>query len=172
MAHRSKSKTANNVLSRRKIQWGVGAALLLVVTMFGSWWWFRPPAIGYANLKYVQLLHTAVSSRNPEWVSGVRRALEHRKSHGEISEAEFQALSGIVAVAEAQRWDEAEAECIRLEKAQAYRRRSDRPEDDEAHEHGPRAVAPPAVASVPQNPQSAAFANRRRLPRVPHPPTR
>ena len=87
-------------------------------------WWMRPPAIEFDNLKYVQLLTTAVSSRSPEWLGKVEQAVQLRHQAGEMSDVELKSLARIIQIAEAGDWATADLECFALAEAQLNRRRS------------------------------------------------
>ena len=109
-------------------------ALLCGVAILAYRWWMRPPALEYDNLRYIQLLTTAVSARNPEWLAGVSTAVEQRHSAGEMSIAELESLREIIGIAEAGEWARADEECYALAAAQLSRRRAP-PEDDHGHLH-------------------------------------
>jgi predicted negative regulator of RcsB-dependent stress response len=114
------------------------AAGVLAVAVWQSWgWWLRPPAVEFDNLKYIQLLSTAVSARNPEWLEKVRSAVDTRHSAGELSDRELAAFERILATAQAGEWQRAERDCYDFAKAQLSRRRSQPPGDDHEHEHQP-----------------------------------
>jgi hypothetical protein len=113
--------------SRRKLLLVCGLALAAAGGAWAYWWWRRPPAVEYDNLKYIQLLSTALSARNAEWLEKVEQAIEQRFSGGELSAAERQALQQIIHRARSGEWSQAERECYRLAEAQLSRRRSKPP---------------------------------------------
>lgn len=103
----------------------------------GVWvfrWWARPPAIEFDNLKYIQLLTTAVSSRNEDQVSKVSFAVEERHRAGKMSETELGHFRRIIGLADSGDWTTADRECFTFAEAQLHRRRSLPP--TETHEHG------------------------------------
>ncbi len=81
------------------------------------------PAIQTANLRYVQMLRTAVSSRKPDQVDQVVEACQRQLQSGAIRPDEVAALTEIAATAREGRWDEAEQACFRLEEGQQWRSR-------------------------------------------------
>ncbi len=105
----------------------------VVLTVFVVRWWNRPPALEFDNLKYIQLLTTAVSARDEEWLDGVTRAIELRHQSGQMSDEEREALHGVIAQAESGEWERADRECYELAVAQLSRRRS--PPDEAGHAH-------------------------------------
>lgn len=96
-------------------------------------WWSRPPAIEFDNLRYVQLLTTAVSARSPDWLGKVEQAVQSRHRDGAMSERELESLSRIIAMADAGDWSTADRECFALAEAQLNRRRNRPAEHDHAH---------------------------------------
>jgi hypothetical protein len=116
-----------------------GIIVAAAVVAAGAWqlhhWWNRPPAVEFDNLKYIQLLTTAVSARNTDWIEKVERAVEDRHSRGEMSDRELQAFRRILAMAAAHEWKRAEVDCYRLAQAQLSRRRTRPPTSSREHEH-------------------------------------
>lgn len=111
------------VCMSRHVALGAGAALLLV----GIWlvsWWRTPPAVEFDNLKYIQLLRTAVSARNPEWLGKVASAVDQRLASGEMSSSEHAHFASLIGMAQGGAWKEADIACFRFEEAQLGRRRS------------------------------------------------
>ena len=108
---------------------GGGFVLLLV----GIWlvsWWRTPPAVEFDNLKYIQLLRTAVSARNPEWLGKVASAVDQRLASGTMSSSEHAHFASLIAMARGGEWKEADVACFRFEEAQLGRRRSRPPSVD------------------------------------------
>ena len=95
-----------------------GIALWLVVVGCG-----RPPVVETPNLKLVASLRTACSARNPEWLTGVEKAIDERKAAGELSQAAHEHFKSLIDQARAGEWDAAERACLEFERAQANRRR-------------------------------------------------
>ena len=92
----------------------------------GVWvasWWFRPPVVSIANLKYIQLVRTACSSRRIDYVDGVRRSLENQKQLQQLSELEWRHFDQILRDASAGKWERAERAASDLEFAQMNRYR-------------------------------------------------
>lgn len=104
--------------------------VLLVVAIVGLVqlyrWWHQPPAVEIDNLKYIQLLRTAVSSEKPAYVDGVERALNLRHQDGQLSDAELTHFQSIIAVARGGEWQDAHRMAVDFEIAQSDRRRSRR----------------------------------------------
>jgi hypothetical protein len=110
--------------------WGTGFVLLLVGIFWLASWWRFPPAVEFDNLKYIQLLRTAVSARNPEWLAKVSSAVDHRLAAGEMSSSEHAHFASLIAMARGGAWKEADVACFRFEEAQLGRRRSRPPSAD------------------------------------------
>lgn len=111
----------------------VGLVAAVAVGILVYRWWNRPPALEYDNLRYIQLLATAVSARNPQWLERVDDAVQQRRAEGQMSDAEFDSLQQIIAMAEGGAWEQADRECFDLAAAQLNRRRS--PPDESGHSH-------------------------------------
>lgn len=126
----------------------VAAAALVVGLWSAASWWNRPPAVEFDNLKYIQLLTTAVSAQNAEWLAKVDQAVKQRHESGEMSDRELEAFRRIFSAATAENWKEAELACDRLARAQLSRRRARPPEaDDHNHEHSHARPAARLVAN-------------------------
>ncbi|RLS57250.1 MAG: hypothetical protein DWH91_04810 [Planctomycetota bacterium] len=97
-------------------------------------WWQYPPAVQYDNLKYIQLLRTAVSSKRSDWVKKVEGVIHDRFDSGKLSERERAHFNEVIALADAEQWDAAHRMCYRFEEAQLNRRRSS-PPSPELHVH-------------------------------------
>jgi hypothetical protein len=116
------------------------AAKTLVVMFIGIglyWlvgWWQYPPAVEYDNLKYIQLLRTAVSSKRSDWVEKVEGVVHDRFDSGKLSERERVHFDEVIALADAKQWDAANRACFDFEAAQLNRRRKLPPSPD-AHSH-------------------------------------
>jgi hypothetical protein len=98
-------------------------------------WWSRPPAVEFDNLKYIQLLSTAISSRNSEWVEKVELAVDERRSAQQMSDAEHAHFEGLIAHARGGNWELADRECFAFAEAQLSRRRSRTADSDDDHDH-------------------------------------
>lgn len=118
---------------RQKIALLVGVPAVVVCAVLVYRWSTRPPAIEFDNLKYLQLLTTAVSARSPDWLAKVEEAVESRHRAGAMSERELASMSRIIAIATAGDWATADRECFALAEAQLGRRRIQ--PADHAHEH-------------------------------------
>jgi len=99
-------------------------------------WWQYPPAVEYDNLKYIQLLRTAVSSKRPDWVEKVKGVVHDRFDSGELSGRELGHFDKVISLADAEQWDAAHRLCFHFEEAQLNRRRSLPPSADlHSHDH-------------------------------------
>lgn len=103
--------------------WAAVAVLLIVGLWFYSRWG-RPPAVEFDNLRYVQLLRTAVSARNADWLAKVDSAVDQRLASGDMSSTEHAHFRSLIAMAREGAWKEADIACFRFEEAQLGRRRS------------------------------------------------
>lgn len=108
---------------RRWVAAGACAGLLLAGSLYAVWLWSRPPVVARDNLRYIQLLRTACSSRRPEYVEGVEKSLQHQRSQQQISDPEWNHFVRILADAKAGRWERAERATTALEAAQLSRAR-------------------------------------------------
>lgn len=98
-------------------------------------WWDRPPAVEYDNLKYIQLMSTAVSSRNEDWLNRVELAVQKRHAAAEMSDRELAHFLSVIETARADDWKTADRQCFDFAEAQLYRRRS-KAASVEHHHHG------------------------------------
>ncbi len=113
-------------------------AVLMVIAGFAWWiysWYTRPPVIETANLKYIQLLMTAVSSKQPESVARVGQSIQQRFDSGEMSLSEKQSLERIIAMTTAGKWNEAYQACFRLAEGQLNRTRKPNSQSGHSHSH-------------------------------------
>lgn len=62
-------------------------------------YWTRPPAVEFGNLRYIQLLWTAVSSRDADRLDRVEAALHRRRESEEMSDRELAHFLEVIAVA-------------------------------------------------------------------------
>jgi hypothetical protein len=117
--------------------WFLAVVATVVVGRYLHGWWTQPPAVEFDNLKYVQLLRTAVSARNSNWLAGVEKAVELRAAEGKLSDPEREHFGHVVALARDDRWDDADRAAYEFEAAQLSRRRSFPPGGDfhAHHEH-------------------------------------
>lgn len=112
-----------------------GSIVVVVVAIVVVRWWAQPPAVEFDNLKYIQLLTTAVSARNDDWLTKVDNAVAERHEHGEMSDGELTAFREIIGTARDGNWEQADRDCYALAEAQLSRRRSKPPSNDHGHEH-------------------------------------
>ena len=78
----------------------------------------REPEVAEKNRDLVVSLVTAVSAQNVDWLEKNAQLIEKKRSAGEISDAEYQSFSKIVAQARAGDWKTAETEAYALREAQ------------------------------------------------------
>ena len=88
------------------------AAALLIVGCGG------PPQVAPANRRLIDGLRTATSSEQIQWVEESAKLLDEAKHKGTVSEQEYAEFETIIRLAREGKWDEAEAQAIRLGKAQ------------------------------------------------------
>lgn len=84
-----------------------------------------PPQVSPGNFRLISALRTATSSKQIDWVEESAKQLEEEKSRGRVSDAEYAAFESIILLARQRKWKEAEAETIRLGKAQQADRSGD-----------------------------------------------
>jgi len=95
----------------------------------------RPPAVEFDNLKYIQFLRTAVSSRNLEMLEKVESAIERRHEDEQMSDAELEHFQTIIAVARDGKWADADKQAFAFEEGQLSRSRSRPASAGHEHEH-------------------------------------
>lgn len=105
------------------IRIGIIGLLLLAATIWFFLWWNRPPAVQHDNLRYIQLLRTAVSSRSADQLGKVEAVLEKRRSTGLLSESEHEHFLRIINRAEQGEWTDADVMTRDFEVAQLSRTR-------------------------------------------------
>ena len=110
-------------IDRRTKIGATGILLTLVVLGWLLHWWRTPPVVQYDNLKYIQLLRTAVSSRNREHVRRVEQAVDRQLVDGHLSEAERRHFARIITMTRDGQWDQADRLSFDFEAAQLNRRR-------------------------------------------------
>jgi hypothetical protein len=107
-------------------------AVALIWQLIG--WWNRAPAVEYDNLKYIQLLSTAVSSRKIEMVGKVEIAIRHRHAESEMSDKELAHFEQILKTVRAGQWEEADRMTYDFAAAQLSRKRLT-PDSHAGHDH-------------------------------------
>lgn len=110
----------------KKSRWlGIACCIFLgtATLITGIAYWSRPPVVASENLKFIQLLRTACSSRKPEHVAGVERALRLRRQETQLNDAEWNHFAEILTIAKKGDWERADAACQRFEQSQSGRRR-------------------------------------------------
>ena len=117
------SKSDPTLNPQSLIRFGVGSLLLIVGLVWFIQWWRYPPVVETENLKYIQLLRTAVSSERPDMLAKVKEAIQHRFDEGEMSKTERDHFDRIIRLAEAKDWKTAHETCFRFEESQLSRRR-------------------------------------------------
>lgn len=120
---------------------GVLAVLAGLLVVAAVWqmlaWWMRPAAVEFDNLKYIQLLTTAVSSRDAGMVDRVELAILDRRQNGKMSDRESSEFDAIIELAREADWETADRACYALAEAQLNRRRKAPPSaDGHDHDHG------------------------------------
>lgn len=102
---------------------GIASVLIVVGAIWFVQWWRYPPVVGTENLKYIQLLRTAISSERTDWVEKVKKAVQSRYDEGEMSSKELAHFHRIFQLADAKEWKTAHQVCFRFEESQLNRRR-------------------------------------------------
>jgi hypothetical protein len=77
-----------------------------------------PPHVSPGNYRLVNALRTATSSKQLDWVNESAQQIEEAKAKGTVTDAEYASFQSIIRLARDGKWKEAEAETIRLAKAQ------------------------------------------------------
>jgi len=94
-----------------------GAVLILLTaaTVAGCQ---KPPQVKHDNRRLIQSLRTAVAAKRPQWLAANSKLIEDRHGRGELSDEEYATFHDIVALAQNGKWEDAQADVIRLEEAQ------------------------------------------------------
>jgi hypothetical protein len=112
---------------------------LILFVGIGGWIafreWIRPAAVEFDNLKYIQMLTTAVSNRNEEWVAQVEAAVQQQFDEKQMSAQEHREFQKIIALSRDLQWEQADRACFRLAEAQLSRRRSRGATSEHSHLH-------------------------------------
>lgn len=116
------------------VKWITGGVLIIAIVWLRAWW-MTPPAVEFDNLRYIQLLRTAVSARNSEWLNKVASAVDQRLAEGAMSRSEHSHFGKLIAQARSGAWEAADKECFRFEEAQLNRRRSRPASEQHDHDH-------------------------------------
>lgn len=115
------------------------AAMSGVVLLVASYWlyglWSRPPVVEYDNLRYIQLLRTAVSAKNATWLAGVEKAINQRRDENALSQAEDRHFRRIIDQAKSGDWANADRACFEFEQAQSNRLRAPINHEHRHHDH-------------------------------------
>lgn len=88
------------------------SVMLLIAGCGGS------PQVAPANRRLIEGLRTATSSEQMPWVEESAKQLEEGKQKGTVSDQEYEVFRSIIHMAREGKWKEANAEAVRLGKAQ------------------------------------------------------
>lgn len=110
-----------NQNSNRSIAIAIVFVLGIGLTVWGIRWYLQPPVVSEGQLRYIQLLRTAVSSENEQQVTGVERVLKKNLDDGELTPKEWRHFQSIIDRAKRGEWDSAARACEGFERAQQYR---------------------------------------------------
>lgn len=102
---------------------GVGLFSLVILAVVVWRWWTWLPAVEHANLRYVQLMATALSSQEEGQLARVEQAIQQKVAAGEMTPLEQKYLLRLADQARGGDWDGARRECFRLAEAQLSRSR-------------------------------------------------
>jgi hypothetical protein len=109
---------------RQRLSWCFLSALLLSICLWQLWLiWTRPPVVQTDNLRFVQLIRTACSSKRQDYLLGVEKSLQSQQASEPMSAAEQSFFQRILDLAKNGKWDEADRLAQQLENAQLNRRR-------------------------------------------------
>lgn len=109
--------------------------ILLVTILISLAGCNRPPAVGFDHLHLITSLRTACSARNPDWLSGVTRAVDQRHSAGKMTTTEHAHFQKLITQAQAGEWEAAERACLKFEQAQLNRSREPAATSEHSHSH-------------------------------------
>lgn len=76
------------------------------------------PHVSPGNYRLINALRTATSSKQIAWVDESAKQIEEAKANGTLTDAEYAEFQSIIRLARDGKWKAAEAETIRLGKAQ------------------------------------------------------
>jgi hypothetical protein len=113
-------RTGRSTTTARR-RWLVLLAASIAFGLVVAWWWpiDQPPRVADQNLKYVQLLRTAVSSRRADVVERFAVLVDQRLAEQVMSDAEVEHFRQILAVAQRADWPAADRMAHAFESAQA-----------------------------------------------------
>jgi hypothetical protein len=121
-------------MSSMQQRWLAAGLVVIVVGVVAYRQWTYPPAVEFDNLRYIQLLSTAVSSRKLDLVDKVAAAIADRHSDGQMSASERGHFDRLIELARTEQWDAADRACFAFAEAQLSRRRS-RAASESGHDH-------------------------------------
>lgn len=110
----------------RSLRWGWLLGLMILAAIV-IWWLKRPtpPTVAREDLRYLQLLHTTISSRNLDALRRFESLLQQRLADGAMDQAEVAHFRYILTVAEQADWHAAEKLVRAFQLAQMGRSRPD-----------------------------------------------
>jgi hypothetical protein len=76
------------------------------------------PVVEPANLEIVTSLRTACSARDPSWLAANEEKIDKRRAAGRVRDDEYAAFAAIIRQARDGDWADAEAACLKFQKAQ------------------------------------------------------
>lgn len=95
----------------------------------------RPPAVQFDHLPLIMSLRTACSARNPDWLAGVKKAVDERHAAAKMTAAEHAHFHKLIAQAQSGEWEAAERACLKFEQAQLSRKRPAPAQHAHTHDH-------------------------------------
>jgi hypothetical protein len=118
--HHSISEQDNSLTVARNVLIAVVVVAISVVAMV---WWFRPtpPAVQADTVRYLQLLRTSVSTRDPNAVEAIARVVTKRRAEHPTRNAEWDYFERIIALAQKGEWNQAELATVGWEESQSSR---------------------------------------------------
>lgn len=123
--NKTKSKTKPPA-PNRSLQIGLLSGLIVIGIAATGWiisMYMRPPAVQIVDLKYVQLLRTAVSNQSIPGIVKIESVLKKKLEANDLSRAQWTHFESILKLAKAGQWEDADRACQKFESAQQYRRR-------------------------------------------------
>jgi hypothetical protein len=107
---------SGDAMVRRWILWG--AALATCVIPISFLYFLQPPDLPKDQMRHLQLLSTAVSSRSSQQVTRLGEFFKSQREAGKMTGPQWKEFQKILDCANRKEWDQAIARCERFKAAQ------------------------------------------------------
>jgi hypothetical protein len=100
---------------------GAGAGAIACCAIASIFYLQQPPKIPANQLRFLQLLSTAISSENPPQIAKIGDLLKGQHEANELSDLQWREFRKILDRANRGEWEQAMTACERFKAAQGYR---------------------------------------------------